>query len=102
LSSVLSGFIDNIPFAAAFIPVVQDIGVISGLNVEYLWWSMAIGAGFGGNITMIGASPNVVAIGVAEKRGVTFTFFEFMRIGVQVAILSTAIANILLLSSHLL
>ncbi|WP_455368192.1 SLC13 family permease [[Eubacterium] cellulosolvens] len=101
-SSVLSGFIDNIPFAAAFIPVIRDIGVISGLNVEYLWWSMAIGAGFGGNMTMIGASPNVVAIGVAEKRGLTFTFVEFMKIGVQVTILSTAIANIILLSSYLL
>jgi Na+/H+ antiporter NhaD/arsenite permease-like protein len=101
ISSIMSGFIDNIPFVAAFIPVLRDYGTFAGGDISYLWWSLALGAGFGGSLTMIGSSANVVAIGVAEKRGVKFTFFEFMKLGAQVAILSTAIANLMLFSAYL-
>ncbi|WP_455284148.1 SLC13 family permease, partial [[Eubacterium] cellulosolvens] len=102
LSSLVSGFIDNVPFVAAFIPVIRDYGSISGLDVFPLWWSMAIGAGFGGNGTMIGASSNIVAIGAADKRGVKFTFYEFTRRGLQVAVLSTIVANLMLVSAFVL
>jgi Na+/H+ antiporter NhaD/arsenite permease-like protein len=102
LSSIMSGFVDNVPFVAAFIPVIRDWGSISGLDVFPLWWAMAIGAGFGGNGTMIGASSNIVAIGVAEKRGVKFTFYEFMKTGFQVTVLSTAAANLMLISAFVL
>ena len=102
LSSIMSGFVDNVPFVAAFIPVISDYGSMSGLDVSPLWWAMAIGAGFGGNGTMIGASSNVVAVGLAEKRGVKFTFYEFMKKGLQVTVLSTGIANLMLVSAFVL
>ncbi len=100
-SSIMSGFVDNIPFVAAFIPVIRDFGSISGVNITHLWWALAIGAGFGGNGTLIGASANIVAIGVAEKRGIKITFYEFMKIGLQITVLSTAIANLMLLSEFI-
>jgi Na+/H+ antiporter NhaD/arsenite permease-like protein len=98
----MSGVIDNIPFTAAFIPVIRDFGLISRVNISHLWWALAIGAGFGGNLTMIGSSANVVAIGVAEKQGLKFSFYEFIKIGVLVTILSTVIANLLLVSTFVL
>lgn len=102
LSSIMSGLIDNVPFVAAFIPIIRDYGIISGIAVSQLWWALALGAGFGGNLTMIGASSNIVAIGVADKRGIHFNFFEFMKMGVPITIVSTMIANLMLLSAFLL
>jgi len=96
LSSIMSGLIDNVPFVAAFIPLVKEYGTISGFDVSRLWWAIAIGAGFGGNMTMIGASSNVVAISMADGRGLRISFYEFMKTGLQVAILSTVVANLLL------
>jgi Na+/H+ antiporter NhaD/arsenite permease-like protein len=97
VSSLTSAFIDNIPFAAAFIPVLSDLGS-SGANVYPLWWALAAGTGVGGNGTIIGASANVIAIGVAQARGVKISFTEFARTGMVVLLMTTAVANAILLA----
>ena len=67
VSALLSGIVDNIPYTAAMSPVVLELtqGVADPIQAEALWWSLAIGADFGGNLTAIGASANVVVLGIA-------------------------------------
>jgi Na+/H+ antiporter NhaD/arsenite permease-like protein len=98
LISLTSALIMNIPFAAAFIPVLKDMGSNSGLNVHPFWWALAAGTGMGGNGTAIGASSNVIAIGIAKAKGVRITFFEFAKIGMVVLVLTTLMANVILLA----
>jgi Na+/H+ antiporter NhaD/arsenite permease-like protein len=97
VSSFTSAFIDNIPFAAAFIPVLTDLGSQYGASVYPLWWSLAAGTGLGGNGTMIGASANVIATGLAQARGVKIGFVEFAKIGMVTLLLTTGVANLILL-----
>jgi Na+/H+ antiporter NhaD/arsenite permease-like protein len=97
ISSLTSAFIDNIPFAAAFIPVLSNLSS-SGLNANPLWWALASGTGFGGNGTMIGASANVIAVGVAQARGVKISFKEFAKVGMIVLLSTTLVANLILLA----
>lgn len=100
--SLMSAFVNNIPFAAAFIPVLKSLEAGSGLNVYPFWWALAAGTGLGGNGTIIGASSNVIAIGLAKARGVRITFFEFAKIGMVVLVLTTLVANLILLLKFLL
>jgi len=97
VSSLASAFIDNIPFAAAFIPILSDLG-ISGAKTYPLWWALSAGTGLGGNGTIIGASANVIATGLAQARGVKITFVEFAKMGMVILILTTAVANLVLLA----
>jgi len=99
LSSFGSAFIDNIPFVAAFIPLLQDLSSVE-LGGAALWWALATGSGFGGNGTPIGAAANVVATGIAAKRGIEIGFKDFVKVGIIVVFISTAIANVLLLLAH--
>ncbi len=98
ISSLTSAFIDNIPFTAAFIPVLSDLGTRSGANVYPLWWALSAGTGLGGNGTIIGASANVIATGLAQARGVKITFVEFVKVGMIVLLLTTALANLILIA----
>jgi Na+/H+ antiporter NhaD/arsenite permease-like protein len=69
-SGIASGIVDNITFTATMIPVIQDVA--EGLSEEQtrsLWWTLALGADFGGNLTLIGASANVVVAGMSERAG---------------------------------
>jgi len=97
LSGIGSSIIDNIPLVAAFIPMIQSISNVYGGNVTDLWWALSLGSGFGGNGTLIGASANIVAIGVAEARGVKITFREFLIIGLIIMLPTMVLANIYLL-----
>jgi len=97
VSSISSGIVDNIPLVAAFIPMIEDISMITGMDVSNLWWALSLGAGFGGNGTLIGASANIIAIGVAEAKGVRISFMEFLKVGFVTMILTTIMANIYLL-----
>ena len=82
-SAILSGFVDNVPLVAAFIPIVQSFSTIGGVNVYPLWWAMLFGGTLGGNLTIIGSTANIVAIGVLEKRkGILVTFLTWFKIGV--------------------
>jgi len=96
--SLTSAFINNIPFAAAFIPVLTDLGSRSGVAVYPLWWALSAGTGLGGNGTIIGASANVIATGLAQARGVKITFMEFAKAGMVILVLTTAVANLMLLA----
>jgi Na+/H+ antiporter NhaD/arsenite permease-like protein len=101
ISSFSSALIDNIPFSAAFIPVLGDLGR-SGVNVYPLWWALSAGTGLGGNGTIIGASANVIAAGIAQARGVKIAFVEFAKIGLLTLVVTTAVANLLLVIRFLI
>jgi anion transporter len=94
LSAVLSAFVDNIPYVAAMAPVVA--GLTAGFGGSVLWWSLALGADMGGNATAIGASANVVVLGIAARSGHPITFREFLRYGVIVTLLSIGVSALYL------
>ncbi|KXB92154.1 citrate transporter [Veillonellaceae bacterium DNF00626] len=80
LSGIASAFIDNIPFTATMIPLIQDMQELMGLaHADYMWWALATGACFGGNGTIIGASPNVIMVAIAAKEGFNISFLTFMK-----------------------
>ncbi len=93
-SAIASAFLDNIPFVATMIPLIQNMGKISGMEVTPLWWALALGACLGGNGTMIGASANVIVGGLLEKYGYKLTFWDFMKIGFPIMILSITVASV--------
>jgi len=93
VSAIASAFVDNIPYTATMIPVVQQLGA-SGLAVEPLWWALALGACLGGNATIIGASANVVAASAVARAGYPIRFGQFLRIGGMVALLSLLISSL--------
>lgn len=93
LSALASAFIDNIPFVATMIPLLQEIGQLTGFNLEPVWWSLALGACLGGNGTLIGASANVIVAGIAEKNGVALTFRQFFKVAFPFMLLSILISH---------
>jgi Na+/H+ antiporter NhaD/arsenite permease-like protein len=90
-SAVIGGIIDNIPLTAAMIPVVSDIKGASGDDAY--WWALSLGACFGGNLTLVSAAANIAAAGVAEKSGHPIGFIAFLRVGLPVTLISTAMAT---------
>lgn len=94
VSAVLSGFIDNIPYVATMSPLVA--GLVADLpdpgQAQALWWALALGADFGGNLTAIGASANVVMLGIAARAGTPISFWEFTRKGAVVTLMTVALA----------
>lgn len=92
-SAVISGVVDNIPYVTSMIPVVtQMASTLPNLNNDGLWWALAAGADFGGNLTIVGASANVVAIGLAHAKGYNISFWQFAKIGIPVTLVSVAIS----------
>ncbi|KUK52935.1 MAG: Citrate transporter [Desulfotomaculum sp. 46_296] len=98
VSAIASAFVDNIPFVATMIPLIKDMGELgmSG-NLNFLWWSLSLGACLGGNGTIIGASANVVVVGMAEKRGAPITFINYMKVAFPAMLLSIAVSMFYLL-----
>ena len=89
VSAVLSGIVDNIPYVASMSPVVMELSKsIPESAGDVLWWALAFGADFGGNATIIGASANVVAVGLAKKAGIHISFWQFAKYGIPVTFLS--------------
>lgn len=98
ISAIASAFVDNIPFVATMIPLIQDMGRLGGIeNLNFLWWSLSLGACLGGNGTVIGASANVVVIGMAEKRGTHISFIGFMKVAFPLMIMSIVVSMAYLL-----
>ena len=94
VSGIASAIVDNIPFAATMLPVVQNLEA-AGLNPDnILWWSLALGADLGGNATIIGASANVILAGIAEREGYKIGFVQFMKYGVPVAVVCMALSTV--------
>lgn len=94
MSAVASAFIDNIPFVATLIPLIQDMGQMGLSNLDPMWWSLALGACLGGNGTLIGASANVVVASMAAQRGKQISFIGFMKIAFPIMILTIAISSV--------
>lgn len=94
MSAIASAFVDNIPFVATMIPMIQEMGKIGITDLEPLWWSLALGACLGGNGTLIGASANVIVAGMAAKEGHHISFLKFMAIGFPLMILSIVISTV--------
>ena len=94
MSAFASAFIDNIPFVATLIPLIQDMGQMGLSNLEPMWWSLALGACLGGNGTLIGASANVVVASMAAQRGKPISFIEFMKVALPIMMLTIAISNV--------
>lgn len=96
VSALLSGVVDNIPYVATMAPIVAALsGSIPG-DATVLWWALALGADLGGNATSIGASVNVVTLGVAERNGRKITFGEFFRQGSVVTAITIVISALYL------
>jgi len=94
-SAALSALVDNIPFVATMSPVVDQLvrgnGPLGGQNG--LWWALVLGADLGGNATAIGASANVVVVGIAKRSGHPISFWEFTKYGALVAVVTLGIAT---------
>ena len=94
VSALLSGVVDNIPYVAAMSPIVQELtaNISDPHQSAALWWALAIGADFGGNLTAIGASANVVVLGIARRSGSPISFWEFTRKGAIITVITVALA----------
>ncbi|MBM4273778.1 MAG: ArsB/NhaD family transporter [Deltaproteobacteria bacterium] len=79
VSAIASAFVDNIPFTATMLPIIAFLNHSMGVPNNVLWWSLALGACLGGNGTMIGASANVVTVGLAEKAGYHISFMYYLK-----------------------
>lgn len=95
-AAFLSMVLDNIPFAAAMVPVLRDLSAGTGMPLGPLAWTLAIGTNVGGNATPIGASGNVVGIAMAEKGGIHISWREYMRLALPASLLAVGVANMLL------
>lgn len=93
VSAIASAFIDNIPFVATMIPMLQEMGQLSGMSMEPLWWSLALGACLGGNGTLIGASANVIVAGIAEKNGIGLYFVPYLKVAFPLMIVSIILCH---------
>ena len=89
-SALGSGIVDNIPFTAAMIPVVEELQT-DGDNAY--WWALSLGACFGGNATLIAAAANVAAAGIAERSGRPIGFVPFLKAGIPATLVSLLLAT---------
>jgi Na+/H+ antiporter NhaD/arsenite permease-like protein len=97
VAAIMSAFVDNIPFTATMLPIVAYLTTVIPGAENTLWWALAIGACFGGNGTIIGASANVVTMGIAESRGYKISFGGFMKTAFPYMIISVLLAHAWLL-----
>ncbi|MFD0678747.1 MULTISPECIES: ArsB/NhaD family transporter [unclassified Paenibacillus] len=102
LSAIASAFLDNIPFVATMIPMIQEMGAMGVDNLEPLWWSLALGACLGGNGTLIGASANLIVAGISAREGHPISFMTFLKVAFPLMLLSIVIANLYIYIRYLL
>ncbi|MBU1630229.1 MAG: anion permease [Candidatus Omnitrophica bacterium] len=91
VSAIGSSILDNVVLVAAFIPVIQSFQALN-LNLHPLWWALLFGGCFGGNITIVGSTANIVALGIMEKeKDIKISFLQWFWIGSVVGIITTSI-----------
>jgi len=101
VSAIASAFIDNIPFTAAMIPVIVSIGEADpSIDIEPLFWALAMGAGFGGNATPIGSSANVMTVAISERGARPITTSEWMKVGFPIMFITCTVASIFMFIFH--
>ncbi|MCX5657037.1 MAG: SLC13 family permease [Candidatus Omnitrophica bacterium] len=97
ISAIGSSILDNVVLVAAFIPVIQSFNGLN-INLHPLWWALLFGGCLGGNITLVGSTANIVALGILEKeKNIHMTFFRWFWIGLTVGAVTTAIVWVSLL-----
>ena len=96
VSAIASALIDNIPFVATMIPLVQSMEPTFGgaEAIEPIWWALALGACLGGNGSLIGASANLIVAGFAQRAGHPILFLQFMKHAFLLMIMSIAISHV--------
>jgi Na+/H+ antiporter NhaD/arsenite permease-like protein len=101
LSAIASGFVDNIPFTVTMTPLIENLEnnaeIVAGFghhSINPLWWALALGADFGGNLTLIGSSAGVVAAGISAKYGFRLTFNQWFKVGLPFTIITVTIGMI--------
>ena len=92
ISAVASGLVDNIPYTATMLPLIERLS--SSMDITPLWWALAIGADFGGNLTLIGSSANIVAEDLAESAGYKISFKKFMFYGVLTTLVTLIVGSL--------
>jgi len=92
--AILSAVIDNVPITIAMIPIIEGLGS-SGMSVQPLWWALVLGAGLGGNATIIGSTANIVVVSVSEKTRTPITSKIWTKRGLPVMIVTCFVATIL-------
>jgi Na+/H+ antiporter NhaD/arsenite permease-like protein len=95
LAAAASAFIDNVPFVATMIPVLQSTAGHLGGSQEMtpVWWALSLGACLGGNGTLVGATANIIVAGFAERSGHAISFVRFLLLGIPIMLLSVSIAS---------
>jgi len=101
-SAILSAFLDNIPFVATMIPLIQNMGTMGVTNLEPLWWSLALGACLGGNGTIVGASANLIVAGLAAEAGHKISFIQYIKVGFPIMILTICLSTVYLYFRYLI
>ncbi len=96
-AGILSGFLDNIPYVASMIPVIFEFEQYGVMATDPMWWALALGACLGGNGTLLGASANVVVVGIASTHQVKIRFMVFMMYGMLIVLLSMVLSSLYLL-----
>ncbi len=104
LSAIASAFVDNIPFTATMVPIIETLNLSPSINFTFgnldispLWWALALGADLGGNGTLIGSSAGVVAVGISLKYGHKLSFIQWFKIGFPFMILTVALGSVILM-----
>jgi Na+/H+ antiporter NhaD/arsenite permease-like protein len=90
VSTVISGFVDNVPYIIVMLPVATTLATQLSLKPELYMFALLVGSCMGGNLTPFGASANVVSVGILRKQGVQMDFGQWLKIGVPFTLLTTA------------
>jgi Na+/H+ antiporter NhaD/arsenite permease-like protein len=99
ISTIGSSILDNVVLVAAFIPVIQSFQGLN-INLQPLWWALLFGGCLGGNITLVGSTANIVALGILEKeRNTRMTFFRWFWVGLTVGTATTVVVWVTLVFS---
>jgi Na+/H+ antiporter NhaD/arsenite permease-like protein len=92
-STLISGFVDNVPYIIAMLPVAAKMAAVHGINPELYMFALLVGSCMGGNLTPFGASANVVSLGILRKQGVQTSFTQWLKIGLPFTLLTTTAAS---------
>ncbi|MDR2842533.1 MAG: ArsB/NhaD family transporter [Spirochaetaceae bacterium] len=94
VSAFISAIVDNIPYVATMIPMIENISSqVGSVDAQPLWWALSLGACLGGNATLIGASANVVAAGISAKSGYPISFWDFTKYGALITLINMVICT---------
>ena len=101
VSAIASAFIDNIPFAATMVPVIQNISAMQGVDLGLLAWTLSLGVDLGGNGTPIGASANVVGTSIAAKNGHYITWGRYCKYCAPATVMVTLVSMLCIYARYL-